>query len=85
VKYEVYSVYDSTVGAFGTPLFVRSRGEAVRSLQEATNDPKTMFSKYPSDYVLFCLGSWSDDGGVFDHHPPERVVSCLELQIKAVN
>lgn len=79
MKMHIFSVYDSAVGAYLQPFFSRSMGEAIRSFQDAVNDPKTQFNSHTMDYTLFLLGSFDDGGGVFDSHPPERVRSAVEL------
>lgn len=84
MKLSVFTVYDAAVGAFMTPFFTRSRGEAIRSFTEAVNDPKTGFHKNASDYTLFMLGTFDDAGGQFDTAPPERVIAALELVVKVV-
>ncbi|UDN67820.1 nonstructural protein [robinz microvirus RP_136] len=81
MKMLIFSVYDSAVGAHLQPFFSRSMGEAIRSFQDACNDPKTQFNSHASDYTLFLLGSFDDGGGVFDTYSPERVSSALELII----
>ncbi|QCQ84719.1 nonstructural protein [Blackfly microvirus SF02] len=82
MKLMVFTVYDSAVGAHLQPFFSRSMGEAIRSFQDACNDPQTNFNKHSMDYTLFLLGTFDDAGGVFDTSPPERVSSALELIIK---
>lgn len=82
MKLLVFTVYDSAVGAHLQPFFSRSMGEAIRSFQDACNDPKTQFNSHAMDYTLFLLGSFDDAGGVFDSSPPERVASALELILK---
>lgn len=81
MKMLVYTVFDSAVGAYLQPFFSRSNGEAVRSFQDACNDPKTQFHTHSMDYTLFLLGSYDDAGGVFDTNPPERIASAVELII----
>lgn len=83
MKLLVFTVYDSAVGAHLQPFFSRSMGEAIRSFQDAVNDPQTNFNKHSMDYTLFLLGSFDDAGGVFDTSPPERVSSAMELLFKS--
>lgn len=60
MKYEIYSVFDTKVGAFGNPVFFRSKGEALRTLTDACNDPKSDLGRHAGDYVLHRVGSWDD-------------------------
>lgn len=81
--YEMFAIYDSAIGAFNAPIFVRSRGEAIRSFQDACNDQKTEFYRHASDYTLFHLGVYNDSDANFTPlHAPERVVSALEVIVK---
>lgn len=83
--YEEFAILDTAVGAFNTPIFVRSRGQAIRSFQDACNDQKSDFNKFASDYVLYSLGTFDDSTG---HHTqarePERIVSALEVLTKDI-
>lgn len=61
----VFSVYDSKVGAFMSPFFMRSKGEAIRSFESVVNDPTHAFNKHPGDYTLFFHGHFDECGGLF--------------------
>lgn len=62
---KVYSVFDSKVGAFMHPFFMRSRGEALRGWIDAVNDPQTQFNKHPEDFSLMELGEYDERTGKF--------------------
>ena len=68
-KLLVYSVYDSAVKAFANPMYMRTKGEALRSWSDAANDPKTAMCQHPSDYSLMELGEYDDQTGQFINHP----------------
>lgn len=62
----IVSVYDTAVQAHGRPLFVPSKGAALRSFtdevnREAADNP--MWA-HPDDYILFELGAFNDATGV---------------------
>ncbi|AZL82814.1 nonstructural protein [Apis mellifera associated microvirus 16] len=63
---QIFSVYDTKIEAFNAPIFVRTRGEAIRSFQEAVNDPQAQHSiaKHPQDHALFHIGSFDDETGL---------------------
>ncbi|QCQ85048.1 nonstructural protein [Blackfly microvirus SF02] len=82
MKLQIFTVFDSAVGAHLQPFFSRSVGEAIRSFQDAVNDPKSQFASHASDYTLFLHGTFDDAGGVFSTSPAERVTSALELVFK---
>lgn len=82
---KIYTVYDAAVGAFMTPFFARSHGEALRSFQDAINDPKSNLSRHLHDYSLFHIGDF-DDGNADLNKPlaPEKLLSGTEALIKEV-
>lgn len=57
---KIFSVYDSKVGAYLPPVFLRSTGEAIRSVTTAANDSKHEFCQHAEDYTLFEIGHWDD-------------------------
>ena len=65
---KIFTVYDSKVGAYLQPFFMRSKGEAIRGFSEIVNDGKSAFSNHPADYTLFELGDFFDDTGVIVPH-----------------
>lgn len=75
---EVYSVLDKAIGAFLPPFVCRSRGEALRSFMDACSDGKHQFTAHPDDFVLYQLGRWDDNNGLFAAGEPERVLSARE-------
>lgn len=68
-----YSIYDSKVGQYGLPFFSHHHALALRIVVEAANDDNTNLSKYPNDYVLFCIGTYDDTNGVLQPNPPENL------------
>ncbi|AXH73039.1 MAG: nonstructural protein [Microviridae sp.] len=84
MRLHVYAVLDQGVGAFLPPLFMRSKGEALRSFTEAVNDPKSNFHRYAHDFHLMYLGEWDDNSGAFDASVPVRIISGNEVLISDV-
>ena len=68
------AVLDQKVGAFSPPMFVRSKGEAIRSFLDACADPQVSISKHPEDYQMYCLGSFDDQTGALVSVTPELLV-----------
>jgi len=58
---QMYSVYDSAVGCFHQPFFMRSKGEAIRSFSDACSDGKSNFCKHASDFSLFFIGDFKEE------------------------
>lgn len=65
---KVFCVFDSKVGAYMTPFFQRSTGEALRSWIDAVNQEKSNFGLHAEDYTLFELGTWDDETAQFKLH-----------------
>lgn len=76
---EVYSVYDKAVQSFLPPIFVRSRGEILRSFSATVNDPGNQMNKFAADYTLFYLCKFDDASGLFAGGEPSRVLGALEV------
>lgn len=80
MRLEAYSVHDTAVGAFMTPFFCRSRGEALRSFQDASATSDGAFVKHREHFVLYQVGVWSDENGLFESFDvPDRVASALDF------
>lgn len=76
----IYSVFDSAVGAYLPPQLMQSKGAAIRAVQDAVNDPQHQFARHASDYALFELGTWDDQDASYRlHKTPERIVGLHEL------
>lgn len=75
--WKVYSIFDSKVGAYGRPFFDQSKGSVIRSVTEAVNDKTTTFGKYPSDFVLFELGTFDELSCSFDLYAGPVSIGCL--------
>lgn len=73
-----YSVLDKAVGAFLPVFWARSKGEALRMFLQACKDEKSQFAAQASDYVLYKLGDFDDNSGMFTSVEPERLLSALE-------
>lgn len=60
---KMYTVYDSKIGAYAQPFFMRNAGEAIRGFMEVIATPNHAFNKYPADYTLFEIGEFCDETG----------------------
>jgi len=63
MRMNLYSVLDVQVKAFCPPFVAPNDGVAKRDFAYAANDPTTNVGKYPSDFKLFCIGSFDDEIG----------------------
>lgn len=79
-KFLVCAVRDQAVKAFAHPMYFRSKDEARRSFGDGVNDPKnTTFGAHASDFSLWCLGEWDDEGRITAIEPEclMQAVDCL--------
>lgn len=63
---KIFSVYDSKAKTYNTPFLELNIGTAVRAFETAIKEGNTMFSKYPTDYTLFELGSFDDQKAKYE-------------------
>lgn len=83
----VVSVYDLALAAFSRPVFVRSKGEALRSFQNEVNkasstEGASAIADHPQDFQLFYLGTFNDDDGRFTMpRVPEKLVDASALLV----
>lgn len=63
---QVFSVFDSMVGAYLPPFYMQSKGGALRAFTDSVNDFDHQFNKHPHDFCLFELGSFDDSNCSFE-------------------
>lgn len=74
----LFSVHDAATGAYLPPIFMRSKGEAIRSFTESLENEQHQFHKHYMDYTLFALGTFDDNSGIVTPAEPVRVISGVE-------
>lgn len=62
MKYVICAVRDSALDAYGVPMFLVSKGQAIRGFSDQVNNPEpnNNLNKHPEDYELFFLGTFDD-------------------------
>lgn len=73
---KMFSVYDSKAESYMMPFTAQSRGSAVRSFTEASNDPQSPCCKHPSDYTLFAVGEFDELTGVLTPYKANVSLGC---------
>lgn len=81
---KVFSVFDNASEAYMQPFFMQTKGQAIRSFQDAVNSESHEFSKHAEDYTLFELGDYDDSNAQFNmYEAPRALGNAVEfLQIK---
>lgn len=77
----VYSLFDSAVGEFGTPVCYASESLARRSFSLLVLEDSPHYASYrnyPSDFSVFYLGTYSPGSGSFELLPSPRAVFRLD-------
>lgn len=79
------SVYDVQAQVFGTPFFVRSANEGVRSFIDEVNraDDSNMLYKHPMDFSLYQLAVFNDVTGELEDCDKRKLFDGLGAQAKA--
>lgn len=78
---KIFTVFDSKVGAYKEPIYLRSTGEAIRAMTETLSNPQHQFSKFAEDYTLFELGEYDDANASFQLHlTPKTICKISELK-----
>lgn len=78
-KLRVMSAFDGKLGVFNPPQYFQHLGQALRAWEEVCNNPQSMMCKHPADFVLYEIGTFDEDKGVFSNHSPHMLVqSALE-------
>jgi len=73
------AVLDTKVGSFSPPFTCKSRGEAIRSFEDACRDDKMPFKAHPGDYQLFLIGNFDDNSGLLAGDKPDRLIGADEF------
>lgn len=79
----IFSVRDRATDSFGVPMFMVSRGQAIRSFSDEVNRQAAdnQIFAHPEDFDLYELGEWSNGDGLFVSNPPELVAIGKDLRI----
>ncbi len=77
---EIFAVFDAKAAAYGSPMFVPTRGLALRSFSDVVADKGSMLAKHPGDYSLYQLGTYDPNSGkLVALSEPDFVVSASDM------
>ena len=78
--HKVFTVFDSKIGSYCAPFFLKARGEAIRSFVDTAQGKDSLISSHPEDFTLFELGEFDDLNATFVLHPtPISLGVAVEL------
>ena len=76
MTHKVFTVYDSKAEAYLPPMFLHTKGLAIRSFTAAVNNVGHDFNKYAADFTLMEIGEWDDNSGKIDMYPAMKNIGC---------
>lgn len=81
MKYLIVAVRDRAADVFAQPMFVATKGSAIRSFADEINskNDNSMLAKHPEDFDLYFLGSYTDTEGSFEVNRPEMIAVGKDL------
>lgn len=79
---EVFSIYDSKAEVFHQPMFLNTKGEAIRSFIDEVNREGSPMNIHPEDYTLFHIGSFNQFGGKI---LPLSTPNSMAVAIECIN
>lgn len=81
----LYSVLDSKSQAFGNPFTSVNHNTAIRDFSTAANDSNTLIGKHPTDFILYCIGSFDDfTGSICPCNPIENLGVAVTFKEESV-
>jgi hypothetical protein len=80
MKLLAFTIFDNKALQYHPPFFVSTDGVAVRNLQQLVEDGNTTIGRHPTDYVLYCCGSYDDQNGqMWPEQPLRHVMDAIAL------
>lgn len=61
MELRIYAIFDEKALSYGTPFFAPTDGIAVRMFTDLCNDPRSTVAKYPKDFRLYWIGTYTDN------------------------
>jgi hypothetical protein len=82
MKMQIFAVRDMKTEQFGNPMFLMTKGHALRSFTDEVNrkDEQNMLNKHPEDFVLYHLGDYDTESGEFTTMKPTQMVMATEVK-----
>lgn len=76
---KAYSFLDTKVGLFSSPFFFVHEGHAIRAALEIGSDVSTAIGRHPADFILYLVGEFNDNTGLFTAIGPVSISTVLSL------
>lgn len=84
MKLKILAVRDRATDQYGTPMFLISTGQGIRSFTDEINKPNedNLLNKHPEDYDLYEIGEYDTDTADFETSTPRQVAIGKDLKVK---
>ena len=84
MKLRIFAIKDRATDQFGTPMFLISTGQAIRSFADEVNreDKQNQLYTHPDDFDLYDLGEFETDQGRFKTIDPKTITLGKEVKIR---
>lgn len=80
MRNSAYSIFDTKSLVYSNPFYALTHGAAIRIVTDAARDPNSQLSRHPADFVLYCVGVYDDQNGIFSPlDPKEHIVDIVAL------
>lgn len=79
---QAFSIYDRKGLLYHTPFFAVNDATAIRMVTDLVADANTSVGRHPSDYVLFAVGTYSDQNGSLEPSLPLRHVVDVQALVR---
>lgn len=82
MKFVVCCVRDSAADVYGVPMFMGSKGQAIRSFSDEVQReaPDNMLSRHPEDFELYEIGSYDDAAAMFESVVPRLMIRGVDCR-----
>lgn len=85
---EVFSIYDTKVGAYGVPQFAPNALSLIREYESQFADMqqhKSMLATHSEDYVLFKIGEFTKRTGKIEACTPTSIIGFHEIRTSVLS
>lgn len=76
------SVLDNKTSKIREPFTSPTKQDAIRSFQSECSNDASLFKKFPADYELICLGTFSDNGIIDTYKQYETLALASQFSEK---
>jgi len=80
-----FSIFDAAAEAFLPPMFMDTKGMAIRSFADAVNQEGTPFCLHAADYTLFHVGTFDQSTGELRSVTPDSMGNALRFVVSPVD